>query len=228
MLHTRDNMFMIGIMIGINALLFVNAGWDISMVVTNTVSGALGGEPFSVQPTISIFDLKGSMKRTNLNGRVVATLEHSSSPTIQNELLGIESNLGHCYVDVNNEISTPVLDGEATFVGLCVNTASIGYSIRYTLKDEHNITLGFVTGTPFIVNVGNPYQIGVIQCPQEVSGGTVWDALPIVAVQDRGGNTVESVNEGNVSHYDCLFTFEFVHTWSSNMNTCDHRFQLHW
>lgn len=200
-------------LLGMNMLWYANAVWDISLVVTQHASGALGGEAFSIQPNISVFDLKGVTKHTNLIGRIVATLEYSRTTVPaaimknhipDNELLGIESspsnnNGGGCTVNEDEEISFPVVDGDVTFVGLCVNTAFDKYFIKYTLKDEFNITLGFVTGPQLVVEVGNPYQIGVIQCPRVVFGGSRWDLKPVVAIQDRGRNTVETVNEGNVS-----------------------------
>ena len=172
--------------------------WDISLDIQQNVAGAIGGEPFEIQPTVAIYDLKGLQKYVNLVGRIVATLEH---PTMKDEYLGLEKNLtGECLVDSTLEISTPLVSGDATFAGLCVNSASHGYRIKFTLKDEYNITLGYKRGLEFNVAVGDPYQIGVVQSAEVAYGGDVWDVESVVAVQDRGENRVPSVNTGNVSN----------------------------
>lgn len=220
--HSRGIQFIatgLTFFLGMNMLWKANAVWDVSLVVTQHASGAFGGESFSIQPKISVFDLKGVTKHTNLIGRIVATLEYSTtaSTTISshipdNELLGMEYSIandgGGCTVNENEEISFPVINGDVAFVGLCVNTAFDKYFIRYTLKDEYNITLGFVIGPQLVVEVGNPYQIGVIHCPTVVFGGSRWDVEPVVAIQDRGRNTVETVNEGNVSFRTSLPIFK--------------------
>ena len=97
--------------------------------------------------------------------------------------------------------SIPLVEGKATFQNLCINTAGTAYKIKYTLKDQHNISIGHVVGDAFNVTVGEAYQLGVIRQPAGVYGGILWEVMPIVAVQDRGYNTINSVNNGTVSIY---------------------------
>jgi hypothetical protein len=173
------------------------AEWDVSLVIHQDVSGAIGGEAFALQPTISVFDLKRTKKHTDLNGRIIATLEHQSSE-FGNEILGFETLGRECHVDREVELSVALSNGDAAFDGLCVNTAAVGYFLKYTLKDEFNITLAQLSGNKFHVSIGNPYQIGVIQSAQTAVGGVAWETKSVVAVQDRGRNTIPSVSIGTV------------------------------
>ncbi len=184
--------------------------WDISLDIQQNVAGAIGGEPFEIQPKVAIYDLRGIQKYKNLIGRVVATLEH---PSMKDEFLGLEDNLtGECLVDSSFEVEVPLISGDANFTGLCVNSASNGYRVKFTIKDEYNITLGYARGPAFDVEVGDPYQIGVVQSAEVAYGGDVWDLQSVVAVQDRGKNTVPSVNTGNVSFFSIfgiLYVFDY-------------------
>ena len=211
----------------------VSAEWDISLTVQQNISGAIGGEPFVTQPVISIYNLKGLIKYTNdLKGRVIAELEQSSATVNdEDELLGLKDANGECHVNDEIELSAPLIDGDAAFLGLCVNTASSRYRIKYTLKDEYNITMGSTKGAEFDVSIGKPYQIGVVQSANIVYGGTTWDTKSIVAVQDRGRNTVPSVNNGTVSIFALLphlipFSPPTMPTHLYSPSTI--RFGLHW
>lgn len=184
------------------------AEWDVSLVIQQDVSEAIGGEAFAVQPTISVFDLKGTKKHTDLTGRIIATLEHRSSE-FGNEILGFETLDGECHVDREVELAVVLSNGHAAFNGLCVNTAAVGYFLKYTLKDEFNITLAQLNGNKFLVSIGNPFQIGVIQTAHTAVGGVAWETKSVVAIQDRGRNTITSVNLGTVRLHN-IFNFIFV------------------
>jgi len=43
------------------------------------------------------------------------------------------------------------------------------------------------------------YQLGIVTQPEMAFGGSVFGSQPVLAIQDRGGNTVTDVNEGVVS-----------------------------
>ena len=47
--------------------------------------------------------------------------------------------------------------------------------------------------------MGIPYQINLIRHPAKAYGGLPWKVQPIVAVQDKCFNTVDTVNIGIVS-----------------------------
>ena len=54
------------------------ASWDIDVVVTREASGAVGGEPFAVQPRVKVTNLKGILQ-TSILGTVSAELMESPS-----------------------------------------------------------------------------------------------------------------------------------------------------
>lgn len=178
--------------------ILVDGDWDVSLIIEQDVSDAIGGESFLSQPIISSHDLKKIKKYSTMNGKVIASLYHPSV-FLTNELLGLETITGDCNVDNYTDISAPLVHGDAIFSFLCVNMAADGYQVKYTLQDEFNITLASIVGNEFRVKIGSPFQIGVIRIPEIIFGGHEWDASVTVAVQDRGRNTVPDIHNGTVS-----------------------------
>lgn len=174
--------------------------WDVQLNVDRSAAGAFGGEGFLVQPVVSVFDRKGISKHVDMIGKVEAQLY--SSPSGNEKLRLFDIAEGKCKSEEGDIVFAPLVAGESSFVNICINSAGEGYKIMYTLKDEHNISLGNVLGNPFNVTVGEAYQIGVVRQPGGAFGGKKWEVMPMVAVQDRGYNTITSVNTGKVS---CLF-----------------------
>ena len=170
--------------------------WNVSLQISKKASNGVGGEVLEAQPIIEVFDKKGIKKQDGLVGKVIATLSHSS---LDDERLGTIT-LDKCGAETD-EISVDLVKGVANFSGLCINRSGVGFSIKYTLFDEFDILLGEVTQTDILIEVGQPHTIGAIQVPTSVEGGMTWKTNPIVAVQDRGGNTVEDVNSGAVSSF---------------------------
>jgi hypothetical protein len=169
--------------------------WDISLVLEREALYAVGGEAFRVQPELSVWNKKKTNHYTNLEGKIVATLRH---PTIV-ERLGIISN-GICRTDESG-VSLMLDRGTAKFLDLCINRSNERYTIIFELFDEFGIRIGSTEQSNVNVHIGNPYQIGVIRAPKVVIGGKVWPVNPVVAVQDRGQNTIDSINHGNISVY---------------------------
>jgi len=203
----------------------VVSSWDVQLIIDRSVAGARGGEAFAVQPIVSAFDRKGVQKHVDMLGTMEAELYYygSSSSAEEYERLpltvfvpGHGGGGGKCTTvgkkdgdgdgdgDGADPITNPLVGGEATFENLCIDKAGDGYKIRYTLKDEYNISLGHVVGDAFNVSVGEAYQLGLIRQPHGVYGGIHWEVMPIVAVQDRGYNTITSVNNGTVSIALCV------------------------
>lgn len=168
--------------------------WAISIVVTTQAAGAFGGEPFSTQPVVTVNNLRGELQ-TSFEGRV--TVEIDASP-------------GEKYVPVWKEgqavptaaaetfISESVVNGQAVFTGLGINTAGDGYRLKFVLYDEFDLVMGSVIGDDFTVVVGEMFQLGLVVQPEMAFGGSDFGSQPVLAVQDRGGNVVADVNEGMV------------------------------
>ena len=184
----------------LKSFLLASAGWDIELFVTTQVSDALGGEAFGTQPVVTVYDRRGN-KQYSIQATVVVDLY--DSPTGYEDLHDKEGSNGEDREGEDFErggmYSAPVIGGEARFSGLLINAAGDGYTLRFLLKDEHDITLGNVIGDPFPVLVGEAHSIGLVTNPESAFGGTRWGTQPIVAVQDKGFNTVTDINTGEVS-----------------------------
>uniref|UniRef100_A0A7S4JS32 Calx-beta domain-containing protein n=1 Tax=Odontella aurita TaxID=265563 RepID=A0A7S4JS32_9STRA len=170
----------------LECLLKVSGDWNIALSVSRQVHGAAGGEVFEGQPQVTVFDKKG-----NLQGSIVGVVQAElyESPSGHGRLLSHES-AGLILATVNH--------GVAEFSGLFIENAGESYRLRFTMKDEHNITLGSVAGDAFSVEIGEAYRIGLVANPENAFGGTPWGTQPVVAVQDRGSNTVMGFNTGVV------------------------------
>ena len=170
-----------------------SSSWDVSLIEQ---------KPSLSNPSFPYLIKKGVDKRINLVGTIEAQL-YTTTPSNTNQeheeeqLRVFQSD--KC-VSVKNAILTIVMDGEATFHNLCMNKAGSNYQIRYTLRDEFDIILGTHVGNPFSVSVGIRYQIGVVVQPANITVGVPILNDPVVAVQDRGFNTIETVNNGTVEY----------------------------
>jgi len=171
--------------------------WDVSLRIDQEASNGIGGEEFGSQPVISIFNKSGIKKYNGIVGRVVVSLASTSKN--HQELLGIASPDGCDTSGLETGVSVDLNDGEVHFSGLCINRAGLGYSIQYTFFDEFDILLGDVVQSDISIEVGQPFKIGVVKAPTSVPGGVTWETNPIVAVQDKGQNTLTSISEGRVS-----------------------------
>ena len=183
--------------------------WDISLKIAQSASNGKGGEVFAIQPIVEVFDKAGVMKRVNILGRVVASLVHHSNYNsnsnsnlnfnLDDEKLGILTDT--CDVDASGgKVSVDLDGGNANFSGLCVNQIGKDYEIRYTLFDEFDIILGTVSQSNLSVEIGEPYSMGIVQYPVDCRGGVTWSVSPIIAIQDRGRNTVIDFNTGTVRY----------------------------
>ena len=171
------------------------AAWNIALDVTTQVDGAVGGEPFSIQPLITINNKKGELQSL-FEGRVTVQIEsspHGKIKPVWKEGEAIPT------ANKNTFISENVVNGQAIFTGLCINTAGEGYQLKFVLYDEDELLMGTVITDEFTVEVGQKYQLGIVTQPEMAFGGSVFGSQPVLAIQDRGGNTVTDVDDGVVS-----------------------------
>lgn len=98
---------------------------------------------------------------------------------------------------ISGVYSAPLVQGETRFSSLYVNTAGENYRLRFLLTVNTGQSIATTYSEPFTVEVGEPFQIGVIASPSLILGGTAFQA--IASIRDKGFNTVQSVNEGTVS-----------------------------
>lgn len=176
-------------------LIVVASAWNIALEITSQADGAIGGEPFSTQPSVIVNDKKGE-HQSSFEGRVAVQLnQHPNEllfPPVWKEDVAIPTS------NVDTHASQDVVDGRVDFNGLGINTAG-NYQLKFTLYDEHDLIMATRIGDNFTVSVGGMHQLGFISHPESALGGTEFGIQPILAVQDRGGNIVENINEGMVT-----------------------------
>jgi hypothetical protein len=171
------------------------SAWNIALEVTTQVDGALGGEPFLIQPSVIVTNKKGE-HQSSFEGRVSVQLNQHSNEVF--EPVWKEGSTSIPTENVNTHVSQDVIDGRVDFDGLGINAAGI-YQIKFILYDEHDLLMTTTVGDNFTVSIGEMYQLGLITQPESALGGSEFEIQPILSVQDRGGNTVENINEGMVT-----------------------------
>ena len=168
--------------------------WNISLEVTAQASGARGGEPFDAQPLLSVFDKGGGTLQSTFRGRATVSIEESPPRAHVPVLAEGGSEGAH---ESDTPVSRDVEDGRVRFEGLRIDPAGT-YRLRFVLYDEHDLLMYSVLGDELQVKVGDAYQIGIARQPESAYGGSEFGSQPIVALRDRGGNTVSGANEGAV------------------------------
>ena len=72
------------------------------------------------------------------------------------------------------------------------------YTLKYTAYDNVGLSVASVYSDPFIVYVGEAFQLSFQRFVGTAYGGSTFRAEPILAVTDRGGNVITSVTSGDV------------------------------
>ena len=100
-------------------------GWNIELVIQTQPGGAVGGEPFNIQPIIQVNNKKHELQ-ISFEGKVAVQ-------TLNDEPVWKE---GEAVPSLDEEtfISEDVVNGQAVFTGLGINTAS-NYQLQFTLYD---------------------------------------------------------------------------------------------
>ena len=76
-------------------------------------------------------------------------------------------------LDEETFISENVVNGQAVFTGLGINTAS-RYRLQFTLYDEHGLIMDTVISDEFAVTVGEMYRLDIVTQPEMAYGGSVF------------------------------------------------------
>lgn len=169
-------------------------GWNIAINVTTQASGAVGGHPFAIQPSVEVTNKKGELQQL-YEGRVTVQIDSFAEDYggRYNVYLWKEGD-----VAVSTLVSQSVINGRVIFTGLRIDTAGSRYRLKFILYDELNLIMDTAVSDEFDVIVGEVYQLGWVTHPESAFGGSAFGSQPLVSIQDRGGNTVIDVNEGMV------------------------------
>jgi len=76
-----------------------------------------------------------------------------------------------------------------------IRTAGSGYILKYYARSDGSTNaVAFASSAPFDVSVGEPFLLGMKTLVGTATGGSPFSPNPVLAVTDRGGNVVSSVN----------------------------------
>jgi len=167
---------------------------NLSLSILRDVSGGSGGEPFSVQPILSIEStINVPIDFEDLS--LLVSLSRSRTFNTTTELCHIINGTVSC----GNQFEFPITSNKIQISGFLVNKAEESYRLKFILKNKDGDTHDSVLSNDFNVVVGPAYKIGILANPENAYGGSPFKTQPIVAIQDRGSNTVTSINEGTIS-----------------------------
>lgn len=199
----------LAILLFLAQLVELSCSWNAVLRVSNLVSRAVAGESFLSQPKVSVTGRSGDVQ-LSFQGMVHVKLSHS---TEKNELLCRMSDVddageyegSSAWNSVKVGVySLPVVQGEAQFSHLYVNKAADNYRLKFLVTDSAGKSVATTFSEAFSVVVGEPYQLGIVNSPSTFLGGIPFQFL--IVVQDKGFNTIRSVNHGTVS---VIYTFLF-------------------
>ncbi|KDO30160.1 hypothetical protein SPRG_05352 [Saprolegnia parasitica CBS 223.65] len=170
----------------------VATGPPTQMAIVAHPLSAFGGQAFMVQPTLQLLDAGGNLLSTEPKMLVTAAIYANPSG-------------GRLYPTL--ETNASVVHGVASFKNLRIDAAGPGYVLRFAVI-SHNLTYDmysetglFVLGPSFTVYVGALFSLQVVQSPSNhaLADGQPFTDQPIVALKDRGNNTLRSENAALVS-----------------------------
>ncbi|GLE06228.1 hypothetical protein PINS_up015470 [Pythium insidiosum] len=141
---------------------------------------SVAGEPLVLAPVVALTDDNGNILTTENTGTVRATI-------------GVNPTRYATVQPTANQFA--IVNGIAKCDGLIINTAATGYTLAIM-----SFTHGVRTETAaFDIIVGAPFQVAVGADISTAFGGTPFLPQPAVAVVDRGGNIVRSLNTGSAT-----------------------------
>ena len=181
-------------------LAFVNAQLknEIELKVLRNVPNSLGGEAFLPQPSLIVL-FHNNKNETNLELNSfhldIKLIDSRSHIDLSHLLCRGDTISNSCESDISILVKNKSIHVE----GLIINKAMKSYQLQYTLKNDIGHTFDTILSNEFDVNVGPAFQIRTVIHPENAYGGTSFGTQPVVAIQDRGFNTVTTINEGSIS-----------------------------
>jgi len=145
-----------------------------TMRVYQAIEGALGGDPFLVQPVLAVFDAGGVIVPSYLFTVTARVLDGSGD-----ELEGTQT--------------IPFVDGIATFTDLALMTHG-ARAVEFVSKEDDT---SFVAQQSFTVSIGPAVKIVLLTQPTDFFAYQPFATTVLIAAQDRGSNTVLDIFEVN-------------------------------
>ncbi len=139
------------------------------LAIQTQPAGAVDDEPLITQPVILVQDA---------GGNTVTTDASTVTASIQTNPVG---------GTVSGSVTAVAVNGVATFSGLVLEDAGVGYVLRFS-----DGALSTVDSVPFNVTVGAPFKLAIQTQPGGATGGSPFAVQPVVAVQDDDHNLITS------------------------------------
>ncbi|ETW09107.1 hypothetical protein, variant [Aphanomyces invadans] len=152
-----------------------------SLIVISQPTTITAGDAFNPPPVLQLIDDAGLVLTSVNIGSVTVAI--ASNPSTFGQLSGVTG------------LSFPIVTGVATCTGLSINLVGSGYTLQFA-----SLFHGLQTeSSPFDILLGPPFKLSMYTYIGTAQGGTPFLPQPVVSIVDRGGNIVNTVNQGTVS-----------------------------
>ncbi|RHY32935.1 hypothetical protein DYB32_002104 [Aphanomyces invadans] len=152
-----------------------------SLIVISQPTTITAGDAFNPPPVLQLIDDAGLVLTSVNIGSVTVAI--ASNPSSFGQLSGVTG------------LSFPIVAGVATCTGLSINLVGSGYTLQFA-----SLFHGLQTeSSPFDILLGPPFKLSMYTYIGTAQGGTPFLPQPVVSIVDRGGNIVNTVNQGTVS-----------------------------
>jgi subtilase family serine protease len=145
----------------------ITAGPAAQLAFIAQPSGGMAGAEWSAQPAVAVLDIYGNTVTTD-----------TSEVTLS---IGADPGGG----TLSGTVTVSAVDGVATFSGLSINQAGIGYTL--VAGDD---ALTSATSNAFNISAGISSKLAFTTQPGGGGVETAWNTQPVVTIQDTYGNTV--------------------------------------
>ncbi|OQR91459.1 hypothetical protein THRCLA_08991, partial [Thraustotheca clavata] len=151
------------------------------LIIVSQPGTMTAGDVLSPPPLLQLVDDTG-LVLTNVNQGFVG--------------VAIDTNpLRYAVLSGTSGLSFPIVSGVITCTGLSIDLVASGYTLVFV-----SLTYGLqTTSNAFDIVLGPPYQLSMYTYIGVAQGGTPFSPQPTIAIVDKGGNIVNSVNSGTVS-----------------------------
>jgi hypothetical protein len=155
---------------------------------------ATAGEVFGQQPVVQILDSSGAPKKVSNGWALVEMGQNPSGFSVVVPPMDYQTPV-ETPTPTPGYVRFPFVEGIAVMSGLYINDLGAGFTLKIW-SFSHKLK---VFTAPFAVTMGAPFKIALATQPGTASGGAFFTPQPTVAIQDKGGNIVNTQNSGTVT-----------------------------
>mmetsp|Transcript_5343 Transcript_5343/g.9475 ORF Transcript_5343/g.9475 Transcript_5343/m.9475 type:complete len:3258 (-) Transcript_5343:1649-11422(-) len=158
----------------------------------------VAGEELSVQPRVALIDDFGDLVDTSQNdaydGKFILA-------RFMADKLPLENRFAVVYQTGTDGIPfAPIVKGWANFTGIKLNDLGEAFELNFFSLD-----FGLQIDSAKFKNVlGDPFELQILMEVGTATGGEAFLPQPVVGIVDRGGNTIQAIEEGTLTVAICL------------------------